>query len=144
MTHSVPLFCHIGPHSFLDICQGNHFHTNLPHKSYNGKGVRQCDCSTGQCTNGCQPGWYGVNCECSTPNINCNEFGCNKTTRTCNICKIGFHGDSCDLKCPEKCGSDILQPEMSHPIGHSVEQFAEKYPVVHPMHAPVFLSQRVW
>ena len=39
---------------------------------------------------------------------------------------------------------DILQPEMSHPIGHSVEQFAEKYPVVHPMHAPVFLSQRVW
>lgn len=35
MSDNVPLLCHIGPHSFLDICQGNNVHANLPHKSYN-------------------------------------------------------------------------------------------------------------
>ncbi|XP_069139566.1 multiple epidermal growth factor-like domains protein 10 isoform X2 [Argopecten irradians] len=71
---------------------------------------RKCDNTDGNCTLGCQPGFYTENCglACSAY---CSDKGCNQTDGTCFSCKDGAYGHYCFFGCSEHCVTDICDRE---------------------------------
>ncbi|XP_060603063.1 uncharacterized protein LOC132756088 [Ruditapes philippinarum] len=71
-----------------------------------------CDKLSGNCTNGCDSGWFGAKCETICPE-SCVDTGgladvCARGTGNCLFgCKKGYYGDMCNTTCPVEC-TDLL------------------------------------
>lgn len=57
-----------------------------------------CDASTGDCTFGCDAGYWGKQCEKSCP-YRCFQGACNRDTGTCLQCSSTTGGANCTVQC---------------------------------------------
>lgn len=78
-----------------------------------------CDGVTGQCTYGCQEGWYslsGVHYQCQFRcGENCLDQTCNNTNGICtNGCNKGFYGLFCHMRCPTNCINGTCDSDTGH------------------------------
>ncbi|XP_070182464.1 multiple epidermal growth factor-like domains protein 11 [Littorina saxatilis] len=68
------------------FCDDEYYGTNCTTQCGNCKNGDPCDKSSGECPNGCQPGW--------SPQQQCDR-----------PCRTGYHGDMCNDKCGRGCAT---------------------------------------
>ncbi|KAK7089831.1 hypothetical protein V1264_024401 [Littorina saxatilis] len=68
------------------VCDDEYYGTNCTTQCGNCKNGDPCDKSSGECPNGCQPGW--------SPQQQCDR-----------PCRTGYHGDMCNDKCGRGCAT---------------------------------------
>lgn len=68
------------------------------------------DKSDGNCTQGCNHGYWGVSCHLSCT-LDCLEWKCNRNTGHCIDCPPGKWGDVCTKVCPSHCYGEVCNKE---------------------------------
>ncbi|KAK3091329.1 hypothetical protein FSP39_018982 [Pinctada imbricata] len=60
-----------------------------------------CNNKTGECLDGCVPGWYDNRCDTRCDYRRCDA--CDEKLGYCSLCKAGYWGKNCENKCSDKC-----------------------------------------
>lgn len=69
-----------------------------------------CDTRDGNCSQECDPGYWGESCQFTCP-FTCVEEICRRNNGHCINCPLGYWGDVCHKVCPPLCFGSVCSKE---------------------------------